>query len=318
MGIFQYIGNWINSLFVFLKSSSNTDVVQILSTFVGITITIQVMIKAYQVMAGKSDSPTQELIWDMTIKMLLISIALNLNGFLDTIKLSMEELHNLMSGNKNLYAVLDEKLNSTLNLISSIWNKYNILDSSSSIFATGLAIILVFASFLLGIVPSFLIIITTDITLKLLMLIAPIIIFARAYSWGKQVFDQWISIFVTNLLTIFIVGTLLNLFIERYGDFIAISNENLKISDVTHIGFESLLMGILLFSLMKLAVKMAEKIGSVSIEVAPKSSTNINDSINGKGGIKESYQNLGSSAGNTYSGTKTMYQDTKDYIKNKI
>jgi len=116
MGIFEYIGNWITELFDFLKSSSNTEVVQALSTLVGLTITIQIMIKAYQVMAGKSQSPTQELIWDITIKILIISVALNLSGFLDAIKSAMEELHNLMSGDKNLYSVLDEKLTATIKL----------------------------------------------------------------------------------------------------------------------------------------------------------------------------------------------------------
>lgn len=81
MGIFEYIGNWITELFDFLKSSSNTEVVQALSTLVGLTITIQIMIKAYQVMTGKSQSPTQELIWDITIKILIISVALNLSSF---------------------------------------------------------------------------------------------------------------------------------------------------------------------------------------------------------------------------------------------
>lgn len=36
MGIFEYIGNWITELFDFLKSSSNTEVVQALSTLVGL------------------------------------------------------------------------------------------------------------------------------------------------------------------------------------------------------------------------------------------------------------------------------------------
>ena len=100
--IFQYIGNWINELFDFLKSSSNTDVAQALATLVGITITIQIIVKAFQVASGKSQTPTQELVWDISLKVLIIGIALNMSGFLDAIKISMEELHNLMSGNKNL------------------------------------------------------------------------------------------------------------------------------------------------------------------------------------------------------------------------
>lgn len=310
--IFQYIGNWITELFDFLKSSSNTEVVQALSTIVGVTITIQIMIKAYQVMAGKSQSPTQELIWDITIKILIISIALNLSGFLDAIKSAMEELHNLMSGDKNLYSVLDEKLTATMKLADIVYDEGNTL--SGPFYA-----IIIFISFLLGIVPSFLIVVTTDITLRLLMLIAPIVIFFRAYSWGKQMFDQWLSTFFTNLLTVFIVGTMLNLFVDKYGSFIEAQTEGIKNVSLLMITGQTIIMSLLLFFIMKLAVKMAEKIGSVSIESAPKSASDINrDIIQNQKDYSNLASNVNNGATSTISGTKGVYQDTKAYTQSKL
>lgn len=310
--IFQYIGNWITELFDFLKSSSNTEVVQALSTIVGVTITIQIMIKAYQVMAGKSQSPTQELIWDITIKILIISIALNLSGFLDAIKSAMEELHNLMSGDKNLYSVLDEKLTATMKLADIVYDEGNTL--SGPFYA-----IIIFISFLLGIVPSFLIVVTTDITLRLLMLIAPIVIFFRAYSWGKQMFDQWLSTFFTNLLTVFIVGTMLNLFVDKYGSFIEAQTEGIKNVSLLMITGQTIIMSLLLFFIMKLAVKMAEKIGSVSIESAPKSASDINrDMIQNQKDYSNLASNVNNGATSTISGTKGVYQDTKAYTQSKL
>lgn len=310
--IFQYIGNWITELFDFLKSSSNTEVVQALSTIVGVTITIQIMIKAYQVMAGKSQSPTQELIWDITIKILIISIALNLSGFLDAIKSAMEELHNLMSGDKNLYSVLDEKLTATMKLADIVYDEGNTL--SGPFYA-----IIIFISFLLGIVPSFLIVVTTDITLRLLMLIAPIVIFFRAYSWGKQMFDQWLSTFFTNLLTVFIVGTMLNLFVDKYGSFIEAQTEGIKNVSLLMITGQTIIMSLLLFFIMKQAVKMAEKIGSVSIESAPKSASDINrDMIQNQKDYSNLASNVNNGATSTISGTKGVYQDTKAYTQSKL
>lgn len=313
MGIFEYIGNWITELFDFLKSSSNTEVVQALSALVGLTITIQIMIKAYQVMAGKSQSPTQELIWDITIKILIISVALNLSGFLDAIKSAMEELHNLMSGDKNLYSVLDEKLTATIKLANVVYEEGNIF--SGPFYA-----IIIFISFLLGIVPSFLIVVTTDITLRLLMLIAPIVIFFRAYSWGKQMFDQWLSTFFTNLLTVFIVGTMLNLFVDKYGGFInhqsAQAGQNVDLLMITG---QTLIMSLLLFFIMKLAVTMAEKIGSVSIESAPKSASNINrDATKNAKDYSSLDSNVAKGGAGGYSGAKSTYENTKGYVQSKL
>ncbi|UYF42523.1 type IV secretion system protein [Aliarcobacter cryaerophilus] len=270
------------------------------------------MIKAYQVMAGKSQSPTQELIWDITIKILIISVALNLSGFLDAIKSAMEELHNLMSGDKNLYSVLDEKLTATIKLADVVYEEGNIF--SGPFYA-----IIIFLSFLLGIVPSFLIVVTTDITLRLLMLIAPIVIFFRAYSWGKQMFDQWLSTFFTNLLTVFIVGTMLNLFVDKYGSFIEAQTEGIKNVSLLMITGQTLIMSLLLFFIMKLAVTMAEKIGSVSIESAPKSASNINRDATKNA---KDYSNLGSNVAKGgaggYSGAKSTYENTKGYVQSKL
>ncbi len=285
MGIFEYIGKWIDSLFEFLKTSSNTNVVQVLTTFIGLTITIQIMIKAYEVYAGKSSSPTRELIWDMTIKMILISIALNLNGFLDLIKSSMEELHNLMSGGKNLYTVLDIKLSETSILVNLIWEKGNV-------FTGGAGAILVIISFIIGIIPSFVVILVTNISLYILMLVMPIVIFAKAYKWGKNMFDQWLSIFITNLLTVFIVGTLLNKFTDKYGDFILKANNTLINKDLIMIGLQSFILGMILLALTLKAKEIAEKLGTVSLEsISNKSIKDIGNYVKDKANITKSAYN---------------------------
>ncbi|QKF77299.1 type IV secretion system protein [Arcobacter defluvii] len=307
MGFFEYLGVWIDSLFDFIKNSSNTDVVQILSTLVGLTITLQIMFKSYQSFAGKSNEPVKELIWDITIRVLVVGVALNLNGYLDTIKTGMENLHNIMSGNTNLYAELDEKFNATTNLISKIWHEYSFLKSGHSIFATGLSIILVFLGFLFGIVPSFLIVVTTGITLKILLLIAPIVIFATLYPWFKNVFTQWLNIFITNLLTVYIVGILLSKFTEKYGDFIQKADNNFQTSDVLIIGFNALIMGTLLAGLLKVAISLADKIGTVSIEtLSQKSLTNKDNFTNGKDAL------------NTMQSTISAPKAGADFILNKM
>ena len=176
MRFFESIGNWIDSFFDFLVANSNTEVVEVLTSLVGITITLQIMFKAYQSFAGKTNEPLRELIWDITIKMLVVGVALNLNGYLDTIKIGMENLQNIMSGNTNLYSALDDKYDETIKLITVISEKYSFWDSGSSVAGTVLAIILVFLGFLLGIIPSFLIVVITGTTLKILMLLAPLVI----------------------------------------------------------------------------------------------------------------------------------------------
>lgn len=308
MGIFQALGKWIDSLFSFLQQQTNTDVVQVLTHLVGITITLQIMFKLYQAMAGKSDNTIRELVYDLTIKVTVIGVALNLGGYLDLIKLSMEELHNLMSGDVNLYAQLDQKLAQTGELITLVWDKGNP-------FTGALGAILVAISFILGIIPSFIIVVTTGITLKILMLVAPIVIFVWIYPWFKNIFTQWLNIFVTNLLTVYIVGILLSKFSEAFGKFILQSKGNLPTTNVINIGLEALIMGLLLAGLVKVATSIAKELGTVSIETLTSKASNMSqtarDSINtARDGISGA-KSLGAGASN-------VYNDTKGYVQSKI
>ncbi|MFW3405188.1 hypothetical protein ACN9J7_11465, partial [Aliarcobacter butzleri] len=64
----------------------------------------------------KSSEPIKELVWDITIKLLIIGVALILNGYLDVIKVSMQELHNLAGDGVSLYSELDKAIMSTSHL----------------------------------------------------------------------------------------------------------------------------------------------------------------------------------------------------------
>ena len=99
-------------------------------------------------------------------------------------------------------------------------------------------------------------------------LVLPIVIYVTIYPWFKNVFTQWLSIFITNLLTVYIVGILLTKFIEAYGNFMTKLDNQFDNGSITStvIFSNSLIMGILLLGLMKIAVALADKIGTASIE----------------------------------------------------
>ena len=194
----------------------------------------------------------------------------------------------------------------SLKLITVISEKYSFWDSGSSVAGTVLAIILVFLGFLLGIIPSFLIVVITGTTLKILMLLAPIVIYSWIYPWFRNVFTQWLQIFITNLLTVFVVGLMLSQFSQKYGDHIAKAQTGvINDYDVLSIGFQSLVMGILLFGLIKIAVEIADKIGTVSIERL------VQSGVTGSQSAPSQYKQ---SAGNI----KQAVEQFKDYRQSKV
>src|SRR5574344_2842378 len=128
MDVFQKLGSTINEILNFLKTQSNSDLITTLASLIAITITIQVIFKAYLTLAGKINDPTRDVIFDLMIKMFIAIFALNIGGWLDLVKDAMEQLHNSFSGGENLYAVLDAKLDSVLLLNAKLYESSKISD----------------------------------------------------------------------------------------------------------------------------------------------------------------------------------------------
>ena len=264
MDVFQKLGSTINEILNFLRTQSNSDLITTLASLIAITITIQVIFKAYLTLIGKINDPIRDVIFDLMLKMFIAIFALNIGGWLDLVKDAMEQLHNSFSGGENLYAVLDAKLDAVIKLNAKLYENAEIWDGS--IFQSLIGVILNLISFMIGIVPAFLVMITTDITLRLILILAPIVIFARLYGWFKNVFTQWLAIFIGNLLTVYMVGLLISQFSLKYGEFLnKVEAVGVEV-DAMGIGIQNILYGFLLFMLLKTVVTIAEKLAQVSIE----------------------------------------------------
>lgn len=264
MDVFQKLGSMINEILDFLKTQTNSDIITTLASLIAVTITIQVIFKAYLTLAGKLNDPIREVIFDLVLKMLIAIFALNVGGWLDLTKEAMQELHNSFSGGVNLYAVLDAKLDSVLQLNAKLIENSKFWDGT--LFSALIGVALNLISFMIGIVPAFVVMLTTDITLRLILLLAPIVIFARLYGWFKNIFTQWLGIFIGNLLTVYMVGILLNQFSLKYGEFLDLVQDKAGEVDAIGIGMQGVMYGFLLFMLLKTVVTIAEKLAQVSIE----------------------------------------------------
>ena len=314
MNFFQGLGTFVSNIFTFLNSSDIQTIIQALVSLFAITVTLWVMLEAFKSFAGKSDRPLQELVWKITSAMLVIAVATNQNGFMETLKVAFEGLHHLMSGDINLFAKLDKLFDEAIKLANTT---YQATPSSipGAILGT-LCMLLIYLGFVIGAVPTFLIIVFTELTLKLLLLLLPIAVFALAFGFSKQIFNQWLNLFISNALTILIVGLIMSAVMGTYTDFQTslISNVGNNIEPMG-VALQSFIMGIIMLGLVKVAHSIAEKLGTVSIEAISKSA--LGSQISGSA---SNTAKVGSSAsvvaGATKQGAKQMYSDTKGYIQN--
>ena len=313
MNFFQGLGTFVSNIFTFLNSSDIQTIIQALVSLFGITVTIWVMLEAYKSFAGRSDRPLQELVWKITSAMLVIAVATNQNGFMETLKVAFEGLHHLMSGDINLFAKLDKLFDEAIKLANTT---YQATPSSipGAILGT-LCMLLIYLGFVIGAVPTFLIIVFTELTLKLLLLLLPIAVFALAFGFSKQIFNQWLNLFISNALTILIVGLIMSAVLGTYTDFQTSLISNVGNVEPMSVALQSFIMGIIMLGLVKVAHSIAEKLGTVSIEAISKSAlgSQISGSATNTAKVGSS---VSATAGATKQGAKQMYSDTKGYIQN--
>ena len=269
MNFFQGLGTFVSNIFTFLNSSDIQTIIQALVSLFGITVTLWVMLEAYKSFAGKSDRPLQELVWKITSAMLVIAVATNQNGFMETLKVAFEGLHHLMSGDINLFAKLDKLFDEAIKLANATYQATP--SSIGGAILGALCILLIYIGFVIGAAPTFLIIVFTELTLKLLLLLLPIAVFALAFGFSKQIFNQWLNLFISNALTILIVGLIMSAVLGTYTDFQTSLISNVGNVEPMGIALQSFIMGIIMLGLVKVAHSIAEKLGTVSIEAISKS-----------------------------------------------
>ncbi|MGJ0288880.1 type IV secretion system protein [Aliarcobacter cryaerophilus] len=313
MNFFQGLGTFVSNIFTFLNSSDIQTIIQALVSLFAITVTIWVMLEAYKSFAGKSDRPLQELVWKITSAMLVIAVATNQNGFMETLKVAFEGLHHLMSGDINLFAKLDKLFDEAIKLANTTYQATP--SSIGGAILGALCILLIYIGFVLGAVPTFLIIVFTELTLKLLLLLLPIAVFALAFGFSKQIFNQWLNLFISNALTILIVGLIMSAVLGTYTDFQTSLISNVGNVEPMGVALQSFIMGIIMLGLVKVAHSIAEKLGTVSIEAISKSAlgSQISGSATNTAKVGSS---VSATAGATKQGAKHMYSDTKGYIQN--
>ena len=222
------------------------------------------MYKGFQILFGKSKDPIRELIWDLTMKAIIITFALNVGGWLDLVINAMKGLYEWAGGGTNLYAQLDSIFDKTRELADIVYDKAG-SGITDAIVGT-VYMILVYIGFLIGILPSLIIIITTTFTLKLLILVAPLMFFSLMYGWTKNMFTQWLSLVFANTFTVLFVATFFGSVITIFQDFIVHSQGSE--TDPAPIVLQVIVTGVVLSMLVGISKVLAERLAQASMESA--------------------------------------------------
>ena len=274
MGFFETLGNEIDKFFMLMNTAVGSELAQQLSLLFSAYLTMTVVIKGYETMFGISQSPVTELIWDFSKKALIMTFALNYGGYLDFALNAVNGIHSWAGGGTSVFSTLDE-LGVKAKELSAV-----AFDKSTGGFTFGF-LIGVFAQFLILVgffviaVPAFIVLIITSFTLKVILMLAPVIIACIFFSWFKPMFTQALNILISNILTVMIVSILINSLSRYVSGMIAYSNNSIENNvDSIYIGLQFLIFAIVFSAIIKKATDIAKELGVASIEATGKAIAN--------------------------------------------
>ncbi|HEF9734361.1 TPA: type IV secretion system protein [Campylobacter coli] len=266
MNFFQFLGKSIQQIVDAIRQVGTNDKVAELSVLLSIIITLVIMYKGYEVLMGRSQSPIRELTWDITGKLVAITFALNLGGWLDLTISTMDGLYEWAGGGTQMYKTLDEMYANTTQLANIIWAK------SSGVGGAILAIVamlLCYVGFIIAVAPTFAILVVTTFTQTLLVITAPIVFWLLIFKSTKNVFTQWIGLLLSNTLVILLVGLFLKTFMgEINGWIVSLSQHVQSGSEVLGTSIFFVIASLVLVIMIISAKIYAEKIANVSMEGA--------------------------------------------------
>lgn len=266
---FTELGNATHVILEVVRNAALSEKMTQLAVLFSITLVITIMYKGYEILFGRSQSPTKEVMWDLAAKAMIITFALNIGGWLTLVINAMDGFHEWAGGSLSMYKQIDIIFNEVRNLADSIWAKASGFDTVIA----GITIIIVYIAFGIAVLPALVVINATAFTQTILVIAAPLMFYCLLYKSTKNVFTQWLALLISNTLLVLFMSLFFKVFAKEIYAFVyeiskQYSNGNV---DSFFIGVRMIFSSVLLVAMVFVAKVFAEKVGSVALDSAMQS-----------------------------------------------
>ncbi|EAJ1438370.1 TPA: type IV secretion system protein [Campylobacter jejuni] len=265
MNLFQTLGISVEEILNTIRTIGVSDRISQLAVLLSIIITIVIMYKGFEVLAGRSQAPIRDLTWDIAGKLLAITFALNIGGWLDLAINAMDGIYEWAGGGTTMYKSLDELFENTIKLTKTIWDKASFGDSIIAV----IGMVLCYLGFAITVVPVLAILFVASFTQTLLVISAPIAFWLLIFKSTKNVFTQWVGLLLSNTLVVLLVGLFAKTFINQIRTWInSFSIGTGDGSEILSTAVFFVIASIVLVVMIVATKVFAEKVASVSMEGA--------------------------------------------------
>ena len=259
---------------IFTDATLNEKFIWVQDSLVAI-LAVVIMYKGFQTLAGRTQSPIKELVWDVAKKLLIMMFLLNINGYFTISKELCDAFYTWASGAQNFYGQLDIITDKYIEATNTFHKAINVGVFSPTIVVGPIwcMICLLIGYIFIALAFAFTLI-TAQLTNTLLIFVLPIAIFALMWDFTKQIFAQWLNMFISNLIVLILYSALSQMVIRIFEKTFTLEVKTIEESYPYYSkGISILLTSILLVVAIKMVVQIAQGLAGVSLDSGASTAT---------------------------------------------
>ncbi|UYA59683.1 Inner membrane protein of type IV secretion of T-DNA complex, VirB6 [Pectobacterium sp. F1-1] len=234
------------------------------------SFTLFVTYRGYQTLVGKLQTPVEGVIWDVGRMLLIMTFVLNLDGWLDLAISAINGLTDGVSGDDNVWVLLD-----------TVWAKaqtigqklYQQDDSTYVKLNGGIAQLLVWGGAIVTLLFGSAVNLLAGIIIVLMTTTAPLFIFCLLYGFLIPMFNNWLKIIFTVILTIMFSALSIRIVINYLNGLLDKAVSFADSANIITLGVQCCVAGIISGVIIWFSAKIANALGGVAVQVALQGAT---------------------------------------------
>jgi type IV secretory pathway VirB6-like protein len=186
--------------------------------------------KLAKLMMGSGNESTADVFKEMLVWSIVLALASDTGGWVKQIQTMMNEVYTWAGGGIGFFDNLDIWSGKMQTLAGNLYKK----DDSHFVKAAGfLAVMLIIAAMFLIVVTPLIIISLSYIAVQILIILAPFMILSFIFPSIKQLFDNWINLFLKNILIVMLISIIQSALVTNIITFL---DASIKDSTTTPLG----------------------------------------------------------------------------------
>ena len=196
----KFTDEQLNTLVTSIQNGISNDIATIMLA----SITLYVIVYGYMILAGKIQTPLQDLLWNLARFSIIIAFIQNADNLLTSAGEAVKALSTMGNDGKSGMSILDEQIEAISRFSDRVGNDAN--SGLAGDIAAGLISAIIWLGFGLMAIPLFLTFALSKITLYVLLALAPVFLFCLMWGWLKDSFANWVSALLANAMVLMIMS----------------------------------------------------------------------------------------------------------------